>query len=115
MLSALGSGAWSVALRLAKLAAEAGCHGVVASAQEALLLRGLLPTEMLIVTPGTQLQSDERNDQARVTTPFDAIRWGASHIVVGRSISRSANPSETFALIQAQVVKPPPDRCSSVA
>jgi len=90
-------------VRLAKLAAAAGCHGVVASAQEARLLRGLLPAEMLIVTPGTQLQTDARNDQARVATPFDAIRWGASHIVIGRSISRSANPSETFAVIQAQV------------
>ncbi|MCR8958704.1 orotidine 5'-phosphate decarboxylase [Variovorax sp. S2] len=90
-------------VRLAKLAATTGCHGVVASAQEARLLRGLLPAEMLIVTPGTQLQTDAKNDQARVATPFDAIRWGASHIVIGRSISRSANPSETFAVIQAQV------------
>lgn len=90
-------------VRLAKLAAAAGCHGVVASAQEALLLRGLLPTEMLIVTPGTQLQTDAKNDQARVATPYDAIRWGATHVVVGRSISRSTNPSQTFAVIQAQV------------
>jgi len=90
-------------VRLAKLAAAAGCHGVVASAQEARLLRSLLPAEMLIVTPGTQLRTDAKNDQARVATPFDAIRWGANHIVIGRSISRSANPSETLAVIQAQV------------
>ena len=90
-------------VRLAKLAAAAGCHGVVASAQEALLLRGLLPAEMLIVTPGTQLRTDAKNDQARMATPFDAVRWGASHIVVGRSISRSVSPSQTFAVIQAQV------------
>jgi orotidine-5'-phosphate decarboxylase len=90
-------------VRLAKLAAAAGCHGVVASAQEARLLRDLLPPEMLIVTPGTQLQTDAKNDQARVATPFDAIRWGASHIVIGRSISRSPNPSEAFAVIQTQV------------
>jgi len=90
-------------VRLAKLATAAGCHGVVASAQEALLLRGLLPAEMLIVAPGTQLKTDAKNDQARVATPFDAVRWGASHIVVGRSISRSVNPPQTFAVIQAQV------------
>jgi len=90
-------------VRLAKLAAAANCHGVVASAQEARLLRGLLPAEMLIVTPGTQLQTDAKNDHARVATPFDAIRWGASHVVIGRSIYRSANPSKTFAVIQAQV------------
>jgi len=90
-------------VRLAMLAAAAGCHGVVASAHEARLLRDRLPTEMLIVTPGTQLETDARNDQARVATPFDAVRWGASHIVIGRSISRSANPSDAFAAIQAQV------------
>ncbi|WP_431121625.1 orotidine-5'-phosphate decarboxylase [Variovorax paradoxus] len=90
-------------VRLAKLAAAADCHGVVASAQEARLLRDLLPPEMLIVTPGTQLQTDAKNDQARVATPFDAIRWGASHIVIGRSISRSPNPSEAFSVIQTQV------------
>lgn len=90
-------------VRLAKLAAAAGCHGVVASAHEARLLRDFLPPEMLIVTPGTQLEADAKNDQARVATPFDAMRWGASHIVVGRSISRSANPSSAFAVIEAQV------------
>jgi orotidine-5'-phosphate decarboxylase len=90
-------------IRLAMLAAAAGCHGVVASAQEARLLRDRLPAEMLIVTPGTQLETDARNDQARVATPFDAVRWGASHIVIGRSISRSANPSDAFAAIRAQV------------
>ena len=90
-------------VRLAKLAAAAGCHGVVASAHEARLLRDLLPPEMLIVTPSTQLQTDAKNDQARVATPFDAICWGASHIVIGRSISRSPNPSEAFAAIQTQV------------
>ena len=90
-------------VRLAKLAAAAGCHGVVASAKEALLLRGVLPEEMLIVTPGTQLQTDPKNDQARVATPFDAVRWGANHVVIGRSISRSVNPSQTLAVIQAQL------------
>jgi orotidine-5'-phosphate decarboxylase len=90
-------------IRLARLAAAAGCHGVVASAHEARLLRDVLPTEMLIVTPGTQLETDAMNDQARVATPFDAIRWGASHLVIGRSISRSPNPLGALAAIQAQV------------
>lgn len=89
-------------VRLAKLAAAAGCHGVVASAQEAKLLRKLLPPHMLIVTPGTQLETDSKNDQARVATPFDAIRWGASHLVIGRSISRSPNPSAASAAVKAQ-------------
>ena len=90
-------------LRLARLAVAAGCHGVVASAHEARLLRGLLRPDMLIVTPGTQLETDAKNDQARVATPFEAIQAGASHLVIGRSIARSANPSAAFAAVKAQV------------
>lgn len=90
-------------VRLAKLAAAAGCHGVVASALEARLLRQLLPPEMFIVTPGTELKRGVRNEHASVATPFDAIRWGATHLVVGRSISRSENPSEMFALFLAEM------------
>jgi orotidine-5'-phosphate decarboxylase len=92
-------------IRLANLAVTAGCHGVVASAQEARLLREFIPPDMLIVTPGTQLETDAKNDQARVATPLDAIRWGASHLVIGRSISRSPNPAGAFAAIKAQVAE----------
>lgn len=82
--------------RLAALAAQAKCHGVVASANEAEYLRRTLPREMLIVTPGIQLEGDATNDQSRVATPAFARQAGATHIVVGRSISRSANPVDAF-------------------
>ncbi len=90
-------------MRLAQLAVKAGCHGVVASAQEARLLREVLPREMLIVTPGTQLPGDAKNDQARTTTPAEAIRAGSTHLVIGRSISRSPNPAASFSDICCQV------------
>lgn len=90
-------------VRLARLAVEAGCHGVVASPQEAELLRAVLPREALIVTPGTQLPSDAKNDQARTATPADAIRAGATHLVIGRSISRAHNPAASLAAICGQV------------
>ena len=90
-------------LRLAQLAASAGCHGVVASPQEAGLLRQLLPSEMLIITPGTQLSGDAHNDQMRIATPEQAIRAGATHLVIGRSISQAANPVASFSAILAQV------------
>lgn len=90
-------------LRLAQLAASAGCHGVVASPQEAGLLRQLLPSEMLIITPGTQLSGDAQNDQMRIATPEQAIRAGATHLVIGRSISQAANPVASFSAILAQV------------
>jgi orotidine-5'-phosphate decarboxylase len=92
-------------VRLARLAMQAGCHGVVASPQEAQLVRGVLPRESLIVTPGTQLPGEARNDQARTATPAEAIRAGSTHLVVGRSISRSPNPAVSFAAICDQVAQ----------
>lgn len=92
-------------VRLARLAMEGGCHGVVASPQEAQLLREVLPRESLIVTPGTQLPGEAKNDQARTATPAEAIRAGSTHLVVGRSISRSQNPAATLAAICAQVAE----------
>ena len=83
-------------LRLALLASSAGCHGVVASPQEAPLLSGALPHGILIVTPGTQLPGDAATDQIRTATLAEAIRAGSTHLVVGRSISRSADPLAAF-------------------
>ncbi len=82
--------------RLAKLAANCGCHGVVASVNEAAYLAKQLPANMLIVTPGIQFAGAQSNDQARVATPASARNSGATHIVVGRSITQAANPSAAY-------------------
>lgn len=81
---------------LGQLAAVQGCHGVVASVHEASHLRGILPTEMLVVTPGIHLTDTPMNDQSRVATPSLAATSGASHIVVGRAITRAADPLAAF-------------------
>ena len=91
--------------RLAVLAASAGCHGVVASPQEAMRLRQVLPAAMLIVTPGTQLAGEAKGDQTRTATPTQAILAGATHLVVGRSITRAANPVAAFASICGEVAE----------
>jgi len=83
-------------LRLARLAAQAGCHGVVASAQEVLWLRGVLPPGALIVCPGIQLPTSTASDQVRVATPGAAARAGASHVVIGRGIAAAADPATAF-------------------
>lgn len=83
-------------LRLARLAAEAGCHGVVASAQEAAWLRDVLPAGALIVCPGIQLPTSTASDQVRVATPGAAARAGASHVVIGRGITAAADPLVAF-------------------
>lgn len=82
--------------RLARLAAACGCHGVVASANEAAYLVSQLPQGMLIVTPGIQLAGAAANDQARIATPQLARKAGATHIIVGRSITQAANPQAAF-------------------
>lgn len=92
-------------VRLARLAMEAGCHGVVASPHEAQLLSVLLPQDSLIVTPGTQVPADAKNDQARTSTHAEAIRAGSTHLVIGRSISRSKDPAASFAAICSQVAE----------
>jgi orotidine-5'-phosphate decarboxylase len=88
-------------LRLARLAAEAGCHGVVASTHEAAWLRQVLPTGMLIVCPGIQMPGSVANDQARTAAPDTAARAGATHIVIGRGITAASDPLLALRLAQA--------------
>jgi len=81
-------------LRLAGIARNAGIGGIVASAHEAKALRRDLGTGFAIVTPGVRPAGTEVGDQARVVTPAEAIRAGASHIVVGRPITADPNPAQ---------------------
>jgi orotidine-5'-phosphate decarboxylase len=76
----------------AKLAKDAGFDGVIASGQEAALVRRAVGPEFLIVTPGIRLPDGEAGDQARVVTPDAAIGDGATHLVVGRPITAAADP-----------------------
>ncbi|CUI53486.1 orotidine-5'-phosphate decarboxylase [Cognatishimia activa] len=71
----------------------AGADGVIASPQEAALIRALPEAEgKLIVTPGVRPAGADLGDQKRVATPASAVADGADHIVVGRPIWRSENP-----------------------
>ena len=89
--------------RLAALAISNGCHGVVASAQEASILRAELGDDFLIVTPGVRPIGVGNGDQARVVTPAEAMASGASYIVVGRPITEAENPAAEAREILAQM------------
>ena len=89
--------------RLAALAIAEGCHGVVASAQEAPELRRQLGNDLLIVTPGVRPAGTGHGDQARVVTPSEAMAAGATNIVVGRPIIEAADPAQAAREILRQM------------
>jgi orotidine-5'-phosphate decarboxylase len=78
--------------RLAGLAVEAGIGGIVCSAREAAAVRARVGKGVVLVTPGVRLPEDSVGDQKRVVTPFEAFRAGANYIVVGRPITKAADP-----------------------
>ncbi len=88
-------------------ALAAGADGVIASPQEAALIRALPEAEgKLIVTPGVRPAGADLGDQKRVATPANAIADGADHIVVGRPIWKSADPRAAATAILAELASP---------
>lgn len=87
--------------RLGRLVREAGLGGVVCSAAEAARVRETMGPEPCIVTPGIRLADDPRDDQRRVRTAGEAFAAGATHIVVGRPVTRDPDPAGAFARMAA--------------
>ncbi len=81
-------------LSWAELVKEAGLDGVVASAHEAEMIKKKCGGDFLIVTPGIRPKSSEVNDQKRVMDPAQALKNGATHLVVGRPIAKAENPAQ---------------------
>jgi orotidine-5'-phosphate decarboxylase len=91
-------------VRLAKMGYVAGVRGFVASALELPLLRAELGKEPLLVIPGVRPTGVDAGDQKRTATPAEVVRGGATHLVVGRPISRAENPAEAFDRIAGEIV-----------
>ena len=79
-------------MRRVDQALEAGIDGVVSSPLEAEKIRARVPDDFLVVTPGVRMAGGDKGDQIRIATPQDALRFGASHIVVGRPITAASDP-----------------------
>lgn len=92
----VNSGIQDQVLRLAQLTQQAGLDGVVCSAQEAAALRAALGKEFCLVTPGIRPADVNADDQSRVVTPVDALRNGASFLVIGRPITQASNPLQAL-------------------
>lgn len=83
---------------------EAGADGVIASPQEAALIRAQPEAAgRLIVTPGVRPAGAALGDQKRVTTPAQAIANGSDHIVVGRPIWRAEDPAQAVRDVLAEI------------
>jgi orotidine-5'-phosphate decarboxylase len=81
------------AARLARLACDAGLDGVVSSAFEVSNIKSICGDRFIAVTPGIRQPLDAADDQARIVTPQDAFCAGSDYLVVGRPITRAADPA----------------------
>lgn len=89
-------------VRLAGLARESGVGGVVASVREVVAIRKAVGPDLMVVTPGIRLAGEDAHDQARVSTPAEAVAAGADYLVIGRSVTRAPDPAEALRRVRAQ-------------
>jgi orotidine-5'-phosphate decarboxylase len=81
----------------------AGVRGFVASALEVERLRGQLGPQALLVIPGVRPVGVAVGDQKRIAAPVDVVRKGATHLVIGRPISRAEDPAGAFDSIALEI------------
>jgi orotidine-5'-phosphate decarboxylase len=96
-----------VELRVRK-AMEAGMDGLVASPLEAAGVRRLAGPRAILVTPGVRSAGSAAGDQKRVATPRQALRDGADYLVIGREITRAADPAAEAARILHEIAQEGP-------
>jgi orotidine-5'-phosphate decarboxylase len=88
---------------LAKMGIEAGVRGFVCSPQEVGAIRKLTGPEGVLVIPGIRPAGAAIGDQKRIATPTDALKNGASYLVVGRPITQAENPARAAEAIVAEM------------
>lgn len=89
--------------RLATLTRNSGLDGVVCSAQEAPRLKAEQGADFQLITPGIRPLSADKGDQQRIMTPTDALKAGSDYLVIGRPITKSADPLAALEAIHAEV------------
>ena len=77
--------------------------GVVASPLEAKAVRRLIGPKKLLVTPGVRSAGVDKGDQKRTATPAEALRDGASYLVIGRQVTRAKEPAAEVERILAEI------------
>lgn len=89
--------------KLARVGMEVGIHGFVCSPQEVAALRSITGPGGVLVVPGIRPAGAAVGDQKRVAGPAEALRQGASYLVVGRPITQAKNPAEAARQILAEM------------
>ncbi|WP_350304985.1 orotidine-5'-phosphate decarboxylase [Photorhabdus viridis] len=89
--------------RLAKLTQECGLDGVVCSAHEATQLKNACGQDFRLVTPGIRPAGSEAGDQRRIMTPEQAVLAGVDYMVIGRPITRAADPAAALRQINQSI------------
>ncbi len=90
-------------VRLARLALDSGCDGVVCSPRDLPTLRSEVGDELLAITPGVRPAGAAGDDQRRIATPAEAVRDGADFLVVGRPITRADDPAAALWAINQEL------------
>lgn len=88
---------------LVQLGHEVGLRGVVCSPLEIARLREKFGSDLVLVTPGVRPAGSDKGDQQRVMTPGDAIRQGASYLVIGRPITGATDPAAAARAITEEI------------
>lgn len=89
--------------RRVRQAMACGVEGVVASPLEARSIREVAGPSAILVTPGVRSAGASQGDQKRVATPAQALRDGATHLVIGRQVTRAADPVAAMAAVRAEI------------
>jgi len=99
-----------IAIKLARLAADCGLDGVVASPHEIGMIREAVSQPgFLIVTPGIRIAPQQSDDQRRIMSAAEAVRAGADYIVVGRPVLNASDPVHAVRQIVEEIAKALPE------
>jgi orotidine-5'-phosphate decarboxylase len=90
-------------VRLGEMATAAGIHGLVCSPEEIIPLRSSAAQDAHLVVPGIRPAGAAKDDQSRIATAGDAIRYGADKLVVGRPITRASDPAAAASALLAEI------------
>lgn len=92
-------------MRLAGLVEASGAHGIVCSGLEAGAVKKRFGSRLNLLVPGVRPAGEATQDQARVVTPGEAVRAGARYIVVGRAVTKAADPAAAMDRINVEMTE----------